>query len=181
MKFELLRKDESLPVIATDRELTFHADFLSEDRKAFVAPIMETYGEPKEFVDGDPRKCVASREEVEFMGFFNGQFGIVTEIELAYHDKYDDADTDVKSEEELIALYHEVKADFEAHSERFTTKYNKTEFFCTLSRLNVRGGLVMQSFTPLEANGVVFNLPYDDKQVQIDMVNDMFSILNGNA
>ena len=115
------------------------------------------------------------------MGFFNGQFGIVTEIELAYHDKYDPNNEDAKSEEELIALYHEVKADFEAHSERLSAKYSKTEFFFTLSHLNALGSLVMQSFTPLEANGVVFKLPYDDKQVQIDMVNDMFSILNGNA
>ncbi|MFS1427778.1 hypothetical protein LMH73_011635 [Vibrio splendidus] len=178
MKIQLITNAALCPTFATDRELEFQADFLSNDEKEFTSKLELLYGKSSQSaVNGDPRSFVTSNEEVEFLGFHNDTFGILTEMELAYLDEeaYDPEYAITK--DEILALFEKLKARFESNSEELKANFPKTEFFFTFHDSNIQGGLVLISFTPLEHENLAFKAPYESDTAMTDVIYKMHELL----
>lgn len=184
MTLPLITDINLAPTFATDREIDFCPNALvSEEQKATINAISDAYGfdYPDELVDGDPRKLIISNEEVDFLGFHNGKFGLLMEFELAYLEPNTEAGmkhNECATDAEIKRLYEELCKAFNSEKCEYVKKYDKSEFFFTYHHDNFENGLCLVIFTPFVVDGAVYSSPYESKTALKDIVTETFTFLN---
>ncbi len=171
MTLALITNTELAPTFATCREIDFQLNHLGDKEKEVINAIAETYGFdfPSELVDGDPRKLIISQEEVDFLGFHNGKFGVLMEFEIA-DGSY--------GEENIKNLHSELSKAFTSEECEILKVYDKSEFFFTQHRDNINESFNLVIFTPLVLDGVKYSSPYESETALKDIVLDTFECLN---
>lgn len=184
MTLPLITDINLAPTFATDREIDFLPNALvSEVQKATINAISDTYGfeYPEKLVDGDPRKLIISNEEVDFLGFHNGNFGVLMQFELAYLEPNTEAGmkhNECATDAEMKLLYKELCKAFNSDNCEYVKKYDKSEFLFTYHHDNYENSLCLVIFTPLVADGTVYSSPYESKTALKDIVTETFTFLN---
>ncbi|EGR4073759.1 hypothetical protein DDO73_11940 [Vibrio cholerae] len=159
------------PIFSSSDELHAAVNKLDETQAAQVNAMLDAYGfEPKEHAEGDPRKLLSLEQLPEYLGFHNGKFGFISELEIAYLANEDSSgDSQYLNDAEIKRLHQALSDKFDAEPFHQLKKYDKTDVFFTYHSGNYDHGLCLVAFTPLVANGVTYSSPYSGDNALHDL------------
>ncbi|MEB5526578.1 hypothetical protein GOP96_05950 [Vibrio cholerae] len=151
------------PMFSSSDELQAAVNKLDRTQADQVNAMLDAYGfEPKEHVEGDPRKLLTSDQLPEYLGYYNGKFGFISELEIAYLANEDSSgDSQYLNDAEIKRLHQSLSDKFDTEPFHQLKKYDKTDVFFTYHSGNYDHGLCLVAFTPLVANGVTYSSPYE--------------------